>query len=79
MNEITGGGIMGCTFPYIRKALDNGEITVETIAEVIEEDIAVVTKKLRGEDEFDINEAMKININLFPEVPFKALFSNNIY
>lgn len=66
---------MICVFPIINSALDEGLITVETIADMLEESESKVANKLRGNDKFDINEAMTININLFPDVPFKELFS----
>lgn len=66
---------MICVFPKINSALDEGLITVETIADMLEESESKVANKLCGNDKFDINEAMTININLFPDVPFKELFS----
>lgn len=48
---------------------------MEIIADMLEESESKVANKLCGNDKFDINEAMTININLFPDVPFKELFS----
>ena len=64
-------------FLVIKSALDEGLVTVETIADMLEESENKVANKLCGNDKFDINEAMTININFFPDVPFKELFSIN--
>jgi len=64
-----------CIFPIIKTALDNGKISVETIAETLDESEMYVVERLSGIDNFNINEAMTINNYLFPEIPFKILFS----
>ena len=66
-----------CVFPIIKDALDNGMISIDTIADTLDESESYVTKRLSGLDNFDINEAMAINNYFFPEIPFKTLFSKN--
>ena len=67
---------MNCVFPLIKKAIEEGNITVEDIAKSVGEDVVSVRNKLSGEEDFIINEAMTINVELFPDVPFKILFSH---
>ncbi len=67
-----------CVFPTIKIALDNGLVSVDDIAETLKESESCVVNKLSGLDDFNINEAMTINTNFFPEVPFKELFSKDI-
>ncbi len=65
---------MNCVFPYIDNAVKSGEITVEEIARIIDEDVSMVVNKLCGNDAFDINEAMTINNELFPRISFEIVF-----
>lgn len=67
---------MNCVFPLIKKAIEEGNITVEDIAKSVDEDVVIIKNKLSGKDDFIINEAMTINMELFPDVPFKTLFSH---
>ena len=55
---------MNCVFPLIKKAIEEGNITVDDIAKSVGEDVVI------------INEAMTINVELFPDIPFKTLFSH---
>jgi hypothetical protein len=64
-----------CIFPIIKDAMDNGTISVDTIALLINNDKFSTINKLCGNENFDINEAMTINLELFPDIPFKKLFS----
>lgn len=66
-----------CVFPVIKSAIDKGLVSVGTIADMLEKSEPYVAQKLSGENKFDINEAMIINNNLFPDIPFKELFSEN--
>lgn len=66
---------MCCAFPVIKSAIDDGRVSLQYIAEILDEDINTVKKKLCGKDIFDINEAMTINNEIFPDIPFKELFS----
>jgi len=50
-------------------------ISVKDIANVTGKSVDTIRKKLSGERTFDIDEAMAINENIFPDVPFKELFS----
>lgn len=68
---------MNCIFPLIKEALDEGNITVEDIAKSVDEDVHSIRNKLSGKEDFIINEAMTINLELFPNIPFKMLFSRN--
>ena len=68
--------MVNCVFPLIKKAIEEGNITVEDIAKSVGEDVVSVRNKLSGEEDFFINEAMTINVELFPDVPFKILFSH---
>lgn len=65
---------MRCIYSTIRLALVSGRVTVSEIATIVNEDIGVVEEKLSGLSEFDINEAMTINNELFPGMPFEKLF-----
>lgn len=66
---------MCCEFPIIQSAIDNGSVSLQLIADILEEDVNTIERKLCGKDIFDINEAMTINNQLFPEIPFKELFT----
>ncbi len=65
---------MICVFPIIKAAIDDGNITINDIAGILEKSEGYVTDRLSGKRNFDINEAMTINVNLFPKTPFKELF-----
>lgn len=67
--------VMNCGFPLIQSAIDTGSVSIQLIAEILEEDVNTIERKLCGKDYFDINEAMTINNELFPEIPFKDLFT----
>lgn len=64
-----------CVFPIIKAALDEGAVSVKSIAALINDDEFIVIDKLSGNNSFDINEAMAINEVLFPDIPFKLLFT----
>lgn len=61
-------------FPGLEKAMGESDVTINNIADVIDNDVLTVERKLKGELELDINDAMKINKNLFADIPFKKLF-----
>ena len=67
---------MNCVFPLIKKAIEEGNITVDDIAKSVGEDVVIIKEKLCGKEDFIINEAMTINVELFPDFPFKTLFSH---
>lgn len=67
---------MNCVFPLIKKAIEEGNITVDDIAKSVGEDVVIIKEKLCGKEDFIINEAMTINVELFPDIPFKTLFSH---
>lgn len=71
---------MNCVFPLIKKAIEEGNITVDDIAKSVGEDVVIIVviikEKLCGKEDFIINEAMTINMELFPDIPFKTLFSH---
>lgn len=62
-------------FPIINSALENGVVSVKSIATLLDNDEFIILDKLCGNNSFDINEAMTINNELFPDVPFKRLFA----
>lgn len=66
-------------FPIIKSAIDNGLISISKIADLLETSESSVKSKLSGNEVFDINEAMTINNELFPDIPFKELFGNDVY
>ncbi len=68
---------MNCVFPLIKRAIEEGNITVDDIAKLVDEDVVIIKNKLSGKEDFIINEAMTINMELFPDVPFKTLFSHH--
>lgn len=55
---------------------EEGNITVDDIAKSVGEDVVIIKEKLCGKEDFIINEAMTINMELFPDIPFKTLFSH---
>ena len=59
---------MNCVFPLIKKAIEEGNITVDDIAKSVGEDVVIIKEKLCGKEDFIINEAMTINMELFPEM-----------
>ena len=61
---------MNCVFPLIKKAIEEGNITVDDIAKSVGEDVVIIKEKLCGKEDFIINEAMTINVELFPDIPF---------
>ena len=65
---------MDCVFPKLKMAMEDYNVTINNIADIIENDVPTVEQKLKGELELDINDAMKINTNLFADIPFKELF-----
>lgn len=67
---------MNCVFPLIKKAIEEVNITVDDIAKSVGEDVVIIKEKLCGKEDFIINEAMTINVELFPDIPFKTLFSH---
>lgn len=50
---------MNCVFPLIKKAIEEGNITVDDIAKSVGEDVVIIKEKLCGKEDFIINEAMK--------------------
>lgn len=66
---------MFCKFPVIKKAIDNGELSIKELEKELGVSEEKIMKKLCGELEFDINEAMTINKVFFKDVPFKKLFT----
>lgn len=66
---------MFCKFPVIKKSIDNGELSIEELEKELDISEEKILKKLSGEEEFDINEAMTINNEFFKDVPFKKLFT----
>lgn len=69
---------MKCSYPIIRTAIEDGSVTVKEMATLLDEEVEVINQKLCGADDFDINEAMVLNTELFPEVPFKELFTKQL-
>lgn len=65
---------MNCVFPLIKKAIEEGNITVDDIAKSVGEDVVIIKEKLCGKEDFIINEAMTINMELFPDIPLKLYF-----
>ena len=59
---------MNCVFPLIKKAIEEGNITVDDIAKSVGEDVVIIKEKLCGKEDFIINEAMTINMELFPVI-----------
>jgi len=66
--------MLKCIFPNILIGMSIDGIGVNKISEVINKSPDAVRKKLSGDVEFDVAEAMKINEQLFPDIPFKELF-----
>lgn len=47
-----------------------------TLQKVLAKMFVIIKEKLCGKEDFIINEAMTINVELFPDIPFKTLFSH---
>lgn len=66
-----------CVYPYIMDAIKRGKVAKETISELVDIPPSICDLKLKGEIPFDINEAMTISKELFPDIPFKILFTKS--
>ena len=64
-------------YPFIVEKIENGKLTKERISKLIDVSPLICDLKLKGEIPFDINEAMTINNELFPGIPFKIVFSKS--
>ena len=61
-------------YPFIGEEIEKGQLTKEKISSLIGVPPIICDLKLKGEIPFDINEAMIINNELFPGIPFKIVF-----
>nr|DAY61049.1 MAG TPA: hypothetical protein [Caudoviricetes sp.] len=61
-------------YPYLVGQMAVRTITVKDIADCIDRNEDTTRKKIAGTTAFDINEAIKINECLFPDIPFKKLW-----
>lgn len=68
---------MKCIFPLIKASIDDKLIAIEDFISVLGISEQELSRKLSGEESFDINEAMKINEDFYPNVPFKVLFAKS--
>ncbi|MBQ5398244.1 MAG: hypothetical protein IIU14_02280 [Ruminococcus sp.] len=66
---------MKCIFPLIKASIEEGNVSVGDFIVALNLSEDEVLMRLSGEKEFDINEAMNVNKQLFPDVPFEKLFS----
>lgn len=64
-------------YPYIIDAIQKGKVTKERICDLIDVSPLIFELKLKDEIPFDINEAMTINNELFPGIPFKKVFKKS--
>jgi len=64
-----------CIYPNLLAMMAEKKISVYTLAEAIDRKPETIRKKLAGVNPFNINEAMEIQEKVFPEIPFKVLFS----
>lgn len=64
-----------CIYPNLLAMMAEKNLSVSDIAEAIDRKPETVRKKLAGVNPFNINEALGIQENVFPEVPFKVLYS----
>ncbi|MGN0499221.1 MAG: hypothetical protein ACI4F6_09220 [Acutalibacteraceae bacterium] len=62
-------------YPFLAEKIENGKLTKEKISSLIDVPPLICELKLKGEIPFDINEAMTINNELFPGIPFKTVFN----
>ncbi len=67
-----------CVFPVIDKAIKNGTVSINIIAKTLEKSEKYIENRLSGKAEFNIDEAITINMVLFPDIPFKTLFKENL-
>ncbi len=70
-------GLMESVYPVFDFMIKNGFVSIEDISRLLNLEYNVIVAKLSGEDDFDINEAMMINKNLLPDIPFEKLFSRD--
>lgn len=66
--------MLKCIYPVILQAMSVDGISIKRISNVIGKSEMTTRKKLSGKIAFDINEAMSLNEQIFPNVPFKMLF-----
>ena len=73
----------GVSVDSLIKIADYFNLTVNDLCNVSldrksaqDEDVVIIKEKLCGKEDFIINEAMTINMELFPDIPFKTLFSH---
>lgn len=64
-------------YPFIVEKIEKGQLTKEKISNLIGVPPLICDLKLKGEIPFDINEAMTINNELFPGIPFKIVFNKS--
>lgn len=64
-----------CIYPNLLAMMADKNLSVTDIAEAINRKTETVRKKLAGINPFNINEAMELQEKVFPEIPFKVLFS----
>ena len=64
-----------CIYPNLVAMMAEKSLTVIDLATAIGRKPETVRKKLAGVNPFSINEALGIQEAVFPEVPFKVLYS----
>lgn len=64
-----------CIYPNLLAMMAEKNLSVIDLAEAINRKPETVRKKLAGINPFNINEALGIQETVFPEVPFKILYS----
>ena len=68
---------MKTIYPILTQEIKSGRISVKNIADLIGSNEETVIDKLHGAEEFTINEAMNINVELLPQFSFEQLFTQN--
>lgn len=63
-----------CVYPVIKSSILSGKVTINLLAEVSEMSPEMIKQKLQGNEELYIDEAIKINKQLFPNIKFEELF-----
>lgn len=66
--------MLRCVFPFLLINLSIGKTSVKSIAKTIGRSENAVRKKLAGDTEFCIDEAMAIQERFFPDCEIKTIF-----
>lgn len=64
-----------CVYPNMVAMMTEKKLSITDLSAAINKKPETVRKKMAGINPFSLNEAMELQETVFPEVPFKVLFS----